>query len=134
MSGGGADRFERVRRVRLVQEKKRQMAEWELAEARKEEERLRLVEVELLETLGAQSLMQGLFLEGKAQALRRTAAEITAAERASAAVRERLDEAARTEKRLERAEREAGVLARAETESRSLAALLDDRLAAASFE
>lgn len=128
------ERHERVRRVRLVQEKKRQMAEWALARAQEEEERLREVEIELLETLGAQSLMQGLFLEGKAAALRRNDLHLRDAGLAREAARGHLDEAARAEKRLERAEGEAGRLRRAGEEAAALATLLDEHLSAASFE
>ncbi|WP_168990422.1 hypothetical protein [Aureimonas flava] len=129
-------RAERLTRVRAVQEKMRQLEEWRLGELVREEARLVDNERELLETLGSQSLMHGLFLEGKAAALRRNDLTLRETREREAAARERVRKAQATEKRVERAAGKAEAAERAEAERAELLLALEDHLAAraASFE
>ncbi|MBB3935551.1 hypothetical protein [Aureimonas phyllosphaerae] len=132
----GQSRAARLARVRDVQEKMRQLEEWRLGELVREETRLRETERELLETLGSQSLMQGLFLEGKAAALRRNDVVLRETQAREAVAREKVQKAQATEKRLERAADKAEATERAATERSELLLALEDHLAAraASFE
>lgn len=134
MSGGS--RAERLGRVLAVQVQKRKLEEWRLAEAVREEERLRTNERELLETLGNQSLMQGLFLDAKVSALRRNDRALAETRERQDVVREALKTAATAEKRLERAGARARAEERSARERDDLLLALDDHLAAraASFE
>jgi NADH pyrophosphatase NudC (nudix superfamily) len=127
MSAGRADR---LARVRAVLEQKRQLAEWNQARCRREEAERDALSVELLQTLGDQSLMQGLFLEAKANAIRRNDAELAAARIASEKATVAAREAGATQKRIERAEARARVDEAAAKERASLLDILDDHLAA----
>ncbi len=132
----GQSRAARLARVRDVQEKMRQLEEWRLGELVREETRLLETERELLETLGSQSLMQGLFLEGKAAALRRNDVVLRETQAKEALAREKVRQAQATEKRIERAAGKAEASERAATERSELLLALEDHLAAraASFE
>lgn len=132
----GKSRAERLARVRDVQEKMRQLEEWRLGELVREETRLLENERELLETLGSQSLMHGLFLEGKAAALRRNDLALRETREREAVAREKVQKAQATEKRIESAADKAGASERAEVERADLLLALEDHLAAraASFE
>ncbi|WP_294644314.1 hypothetical protein [uncultured Aureimonas sp.] len=132
----GQSRAARLARVRDVQEKMRQLEEWRLGELVREETRLLKTERELLETLGSQSLMQGLFLEGKAAALRRNDVVLRETQAKEALAREKVRQAQATEKRIERAAGKAEASERAATERSELLLALEDHLAAraASFE
>ncbi|KQQ88232.1 hypothetical protein [Aureimonas sp. Leaf324] len=132
----GQSRAARLARVRDVQEKMRQLEEWRLGELVREETRLLENERELLETLGSQSLMQGLFLEGKAAALRRNDVVLRETQAKEALAREKVRQAQATEKRIERAAEKAEATERAATERSELLLALEDHLAAraASFE
>jgi hypothetical protein len=134
MSGGS--RADRLARVLAVQEQKRKLEEWRLAEAVREEQRLQDNERELLETLGNQSLMHGLFLDAKVSALRRNDEALGKTREHQGVVREALKLAATAEKRLERASAKARAAERNMRERSDLLLALDDHLAAkaASFE
>lgn len=132
----GGSRSERLGRVLAVQQQKRRLAEWKLAELVREEEGLRATEVELLDTLGRQSLMQGLFLDAKVSALRRNDLALRATQVRQATARDGLTEIRRTEKRIERASEEASRADRSASERAGLLEALDEHLAAqaASFK
>lgn len=135
MSGEQA-RAERLQRLLSVQARKRQMEEWRLAELKREATTLAATSVEILQSLGDQSLLQGLFLEAKASTLRRNEVQIAANQTAQLGSIGRLSAAQGIEKRLEHASEEAdGVALRAE-ERTALDLALDDYLTAsrASFE
>ncbi|WP_062212630.1 hypothetical protein [Aureimonas sp. AU12] len=128
MSGGS--RADRLARVLAVQEQKRKLEEWRLAEAVREEQRLQENERELLETLGNQSLMHGLFLDAKVSALRRNDEALGKTREHQGVVREALKLAATAEKRLERASAKARAAERNARERSDLLLALDDHLAA----
>ncbi|WP_427024052.1 hypothetical protein ACP4J4_16240 [Aureimonas ureilytica] len=129
-------RSDRLARVLAVQERKRQLAEWALSDLAREEKRLEDTRVELLDTLGAQSLMQGLFLDAKVSALKRNEVALAAVLKQKDEARERVQTESLAEKRVERAANAALVEDRATEEAAALALTLDDYLAgrAASLE
>ncbi len=129
-------RSDRLARVLAVQERKRQLAEWALSDLVREEKRLEDTRVELLDTLGAQSLMQGLFLDAKVSALKRNEVALAAVLKQKDEARERVQTESLAEKRVERAANAALVEDRATEEAAALALTLDDYLVgrAASLE
>ncbi|WP_019996936.1 hypothetical protein [Aureimonas ureilytica] len=129
-------RSDRLARVLAVQERKRQLAEWALSDLVREEKRLEDTRVELLDTLGAQSLMQGLFLDAKVSALKRNEVALAAVLKQKDEARERVQAESLAEKRVERAANAALVEDRATEEAAALALTLDDYLVgrAASLE
>ncbi|RYE87458.1 MAG: hypothetical protein EOP19_04210 [Hyphomicrobiales bacterium] len=135
MSGEQA-RADRLQRLLSVQARKREMEEWRLADLKREGIALAATSVEILQSLGDQSLLQGLFLEAKATTLRRNEVHISGNLVLQDASAGRLREAQGIEKRLEHACDEAtGEAARA-AERSALELALDDYLTAAraSFE
>jgi hypothetical protein len=132
----GGSRSDRLGRVLAVQQQKRKLAEWKLAELVREEEGLRATEVELLDTLGRQSLMQGLFLDAKVSALRRNDLALRETLERQATARGALTEIRRIEKRIERANETAARADRSAAERVSLLEALDEHLVAqaASFK
>lgn len=129
-------RSDRLARVLAVQERKRQLAEWALSDLAREEKRLEDTRAELLDTLGAQSLMQGLFLDAKVSALKRNDVALAAVLKQKDEARERVQAESLAEKRIERAANAASVEDRATEEAAALALTLDDYLVgrAASLE
>jgi hypothetical protein len=125
------ERAERLRRLLDVQSRKRRLAEWKLGELQREATALAATSAEIIESLGTQSLLNGLFLEAKASTLRRNEARIVANKAALAEAAARLLDAQGIEKRMERAVAEANVVAARREERDALAATLDDYLAAA---
>lgn len=123
-------RSDRLARVLAVQERKRQRAEWALAELVREEKALEDTRDELLDTLGAQSLMQGLFLDAKVSALRRNDLALAAVSAKQLDARERVRAENMTEKRVERAAEAALVEDRIAQEAVELLAALEDHLVA----
>jgi len=132
----GGSRSDRLGRVLAVQQQKRKLAEWKLTELVREEEGLRATEVELLDTLGRQSLMQGLFLDAKVSALRRNDLALRETLERQATARGALTEIRRIEKRIERANETAARADRSAAERVSLREALDEHLVAqaASFK
>ena len=132
----GGSRSDRLGRVLAVQQQKRKLAEWKLTELVREEEGLRATEVELLDTLGRQSLMQGLFLDAKVSALRRNDLALRETLERQATARGALTEIRRIEKRIERANETAARADRSAAERVSLLEALDEHLVAqaASFK
>ncbi|WP_152046112.1 hypothetical protein [Aureimonas psammosilenae] len=124
------DRAERLKRLLDVQARKRRLAEWRLAELVREEAELKATSAEILESLGTQSLLNGLFLEGRASALRRNEAKIVLNVQNREATGKALVEAQRIEKRMERAVAEADLIALRREERDDLDLALDDYLAA----
>ncbi|KAB0679888.1 hypothetical protein [Aureimonas leprariae] len=125
------ERAERLKRLLDVQARKRRLAEWQLAELRREAGELAAASAEIIESLGTQSLLNGLFLEGRASALRRNEAKIVRNRDAAAKAGAAFAEAQGIEKRMERAVAEAETVAARREERDALAATLDDYLAAA---
>ncbi len=123
-------RSDRLARVLAVQERKRQLAEWALSELQREEARLVDTRAELLDTLGAQSLMSGLFLDAKVSALRRNDLALGAVEQRRETAAERVRAESLAEKRVERAAQAARAQDRAADEAAELLATLDDHLVA----
>ncbi|GGD27645.1 hypothetical protein [Aureimonas glaciei] len=135
MSGEGT-RAARLERLQSVQLRKRQVEEWRLAELKREGIALAALSVEILQSLGDQSLLQGLFLEAKATTLRRNEVKIVANRSIQVQAELRLREAQGIEKRLERACEEARGVADQIDERTELDLALQDYLTAAnaSFE
>ncbi|BDA85913.1 hypothetical protein Sa4125_34550 [Aureimonas sp. SA4125] len=135
MSGEEA-RAGRLERLRSVQTRKRQVEEWRLAEMKREEIALAAHSVEILQSLGDQSLLQGLFLEAKATTLRRNEVKIASNRRVQVEAELSLREAQGVEKRLQRACDDARGLADQVSERANLDLALQDYLTAAnaSFE
>ncbi len=123
-------RSDRLKRVLAVQERKRQLAEWALADLVREEKQLEDTRAELLDTLGAQSLMQGLFLDAKVSALKRNDMALAAVVKRQSEARERVQAESLAEKRVQRAFDAALVEDRAAGEMAELLATLDDHLVA----
>ncbi|KTQ94121.1 MULTISPECIES: hypothetical protein [Aureimonas] len=123
-------RSDRLARVLAVQERKRQQAEWALAELVREQKGLEDTRDELLDTLGAQSLMQGLFLDAKVSALRRNDLALAAVSAKQLDARERVRAENMTEKRVERAAEAALVEDRIAQDAVELLSALEDHLVA----
>ncbi|ALN74134.1 hypothetical protein [Aureimonas sp. AU20] len=123
-------RSDRLARVLAVQERKRQLAEWALAELVREEKRLEDTRDELLDTLGAQSLMQGLFLDAKVSALRRNDVTLSGVVERQAEARSEVQAANLAEKRVQRAAEAALVEDRMAEDTAELLSTLDDYLVA----
>ncbi len=124
-----ADRADRLRRLLDVQARKRRLAEWALADRRREGAELAAASAAIIESLGTQSLLNGLFLEGRASALRRNEALVVANRAAQTRAAADLAEAQGIEKRMERAVAEAGVAARRRAERDVLEATMDEYFA-----
>lgn len=124
-----ASRADRLERLRALQGRRREMEEWRLAALERRAGELKAEAEAILESLGAHSPLSGLFLEAKAQRLRRKEAERAETLREAEAVRKSAREIAATEKRLERLGLQARMSENAEAESRSLADILDAHLA-----
>ncbi|MBC8128983.1 MAG: hypothetical protein H7Y08_01525 [Rhizobiaceae bacterium] len=135
MSGEKA-RAERLQRLVEVQGRKRQMEEWRLAELKREETALAASSVEILQSLGDQSLLHGLFLEAKAATLKRNEVRIATNRSAQEVASVKLRDSQSIEKRIGRASDDARVLADRVAEQQALDLALDDYLTstAASFE
>lgn len=133
---GEETRGGRLCRLLAVQKQKRKLCEWKLADLEGERQALEAEAREILESLGEQSLLHGLFLEAKAAALRRNDVKLSAVAVRLEDARATLREAQAMEKRVERAADEAVATERAEAEKLSLLLALDDYLSAraASFE
>lgn len=124
-----ASRADRLERLRALQGRRREMEEWRLAALERRAGELKAEAEEILHSLGAHSPLAGLFLEAKAQRLRRKEAERADVLRQAEETRKAAREAAAVEKRLERLRTQARSVENAEAESRSLADLLDAHLA-----
>ena len=77
--------------------------EWRLAELQREARDLAVASVEILQSLGDQSLLHGLFLDAKAAALKRNEAKAVVNRVQQGEAEARLRDAYGVEKRLERA-------------------------------
>ncbi|MFD2236340.1 hypothetical protein [Aureimonas populi] len=126
-----ATRAQRLERLLKVQEKRRAMEEWRLAELRRQDAALEREAHDILASLGEQSLLNGLFLEAKSSALKRKEAERVRLLAQEETVRARLLDAAATEKRLERLSGEARLAEDAAAEAARLSDTLDTYLSAA---
>jgi hypothetical protein len=124
------ERAERLKRLLDVQGRRRKLAEWRLADLHREGEALAATSAEILESLGVHSLLNGLFLEGRASALRRNEAKIVANRAGAAEAERRLVEMRGMEKRMAKAAGEAEGVAQGREERDRLAEALDDYLAA----
>jgi hypothetical protein len=135
MSGEQA-RAIRLQRLLAVQARKRQMEEWQLAELKRTAATLEATSIEILQSLGDQSLLQGLFLEAKAATLRRNEVQISANRVEQGRTEQKVRDAQGIEKRLEQASEEASSDAARVEERVALELALDDYLTAAraSFE
>ena len=122
MSGTRADRLERLQKL---QKRKREMEEWRLAELERKAASLAAETEEILKSLGDQSLLNGLFLEAKANALRRKEGERAVVRAEAERAKVRLTEAGGVEKRLERIAGEARSEQTRTDESAALAEILD---------
>ena len=133
---GERERAVRLGRLLEVQGRKRQMEEWRLAALKREGVALHETSAEILASLGEQCLLNGLFLEGRASALRRNEGLIVRNRTAQEAAEADLDAARSIEKRLEREASAAGEIAARVKEQTDLLAALDDYLVtrSASFE
>jgi hypothetical protein len=123
-------RSDRLARVLAVQERKRQLAEWALAELVREEKRLVDTRAELLDTLGAQSLMQGLFLDAKVSALRRNDVALAGVVARQTDAKAEVQQASLAEKRVQRAAEAALVEDQLADDTAELLSTLDDYLVA----
>ena len=135
MSGEQA-RAIRLQRLLAVQARKRQMEEWQLAELKRTAATLEATSIEILQSLGDQSLLQGLLLEAKAATLRRNEVQISANRVEQGRTEQKVRDAQGIEKRLEQASEEASSDAARVEERAALELALDDYLTAAraSFE
>jgi hypothetical protein len=124
------ERAERLKRLLDVQARRRRLAEWRLADLRREAAALEATSAEILESLGTQSLLNGLFLEGRASALRRNEARIVANRAGASDAERRLVDIRGMEKRMEKAAGEAEGAALRREERDRLSEALDDYLAA----
>ncbi|GGE19753.1 hypothetical protein GCM10011390_43760 [Aureimonas endophytica] len=124
------ERANRLHRLLEVQARKRKLTEWRLAELAREGAELQATSAEILESLGTHSLLNGLFLEGRASALRRNEAKIVANRQSREETGRELVEAQRIEKRMARAVDDAETAALRREEREELELALDDYLAA----
>lgn len=122
MRGTRADRLERLQGL---QKRLREIEEIKLADLTTKADALAAEAVALLESLGDHSPLTGLFLQAKADRLRRKEAERAAVLLQAQGVRKRLTQASASEKRLERVAVEARGRQRADDEARSLSEILD---------
>ncbi|WP_102958768.1 hypothetical protein [Mangrovicella endophytica] len=100
-------RSKRLKRLLKVQQQKRTLQEWRLATLQRERSDLDQQEVEIVESLGEQSILQGLFLDTKVRALRRNTQDKTRNAEAQHTTSKRLEAERRREKQVERAKAEA---------------------------
>jgi hypothetical protein len=121
-------RAERLERLTRVQKRRREVEEWRLAELRRREADLAGEARDILESLGDQSLLNGLFLEAKASSLRRKEAERGETAKAAEAVQGALFTAARVERQLAGVAREARAHEDAANEARELSEIVDAHL------
>lgn len=122
MRGTRADRLERLQGL---QKRLREIEEIKLADLDARADALAVEAVALLHSLGDHSPLTGLFLQAKADRLRRKEAERAALGLQADAVRKRLAAASASEKRVERIAVEARALQRTGDEARDLADILD---------
>lgn len=126
-----ATRADRLERLRGLQKRMREIEEVRLADLVRRAEGLAEEARAILQSLGDQSLLHGLFLDAKAERLRRKEAERTAVLAQIETARERVSEAGRAHKRLERVAEEARGRQDLDDEARALAELLDAHLSRA---
>lgn len=133
---GEAERAARLGRLLKVQGRKRQMEEWRLAALKRDAIALHETSAEILASLGEHCLLNGLFLEGRASALRRNEGLIVRNRTAQDSAETELDAARTIEKRVEREALAAAAIAARVKEQSDLLSALDDHLASrsASFE
>ena len=133
---GEAARASRLERLLSVQARKRQVEEWQLAELKRDEIKLTALSAEILESLGDQSLLQGLFLDAKAKTLRRNEVKIATNRSTQVNADLKVRQSQGIEKRLERACADARSEANRAGEQIALDLALQDYLTAAdaSFE
>lgn len=133
---GERERAVRLGRLLDVQGRKRQMEEWRLAALRREAVALAETSAEILASLGEQCVLNGLFLEGRASALRRNEGLIVRNRSAQTDAEAALEAARTIEKRVEREASAAAELAGRVKEQSDLLSALDDHLTtrSASFE
>lgn len=75
---GVADRAARLERLASVQKKRREIAEWRVSELSRVRVALEAEIAAIIESLGSQSLLNGLFLDQKVLSLRRKDGELGA--------------------------------------------------------
>lgn len=126
-----ATKAERLLRLADVQVRKRQLCEWRLAELARTGAALEAEIAAVIESLGSQSALSGLFLDQKVLTLRRKDGELAANREAQAAARAALQEATRLEKQLERVSAEASATQQRRDEADALAETLDAYLSRA---
>lgn len=133
---GERERAARLGRLLEVQGRKRQMGEWRLAALQREAVALHETSADILASLGEQCVLNGLFLEGRASALRRNEGLIVRNRTEQESAEAELNAARTIEKRLEREASAAGELAARAKEQSDLLSALDDYLVtrSASFE
>ncbi len=95
-------RLKKIERVRAVQERLHQMAEWKLAQLDREKAELANGEKALIEALNQDEHLQGLFVEAMAKRLNALARETERVNRARIAQNQRLVEEGLRLKRTER--------------------------------
>lgn len=100
---GQATRPHRLKRLLRVQKQKRELEEWRLAALGRERSDIDRKEVEIVESLGAESILQGLFLDQKVRSLRRNDVDKVRNGKAQDAATVRLRTARQREKHVERA-------------------------------
>lgn len=129
-------RSDRLQRLVAVQMRKRQLDEWRLADLKREAIALAASSADILQSLGDQSLLHGLFLDAKASTLRRNEVLVAGNRAAQVEAEKRLRDAQAIEKRLDRAAEDARETADRAAERASLDLALEDYLTAAnaSFE
>lgn len=133
---GERERAARLSRLLEVQGRKRQMQEWKLAALKREAVALHETSAEILASLGEHCLLNGLFLEGRASALRRNEGLIVCNRTAQEGAETELEAARTIEKRVEREAAAANEAAGRAKEQADLLSALDDYLTtrSASFE
>lgn len=128
---GDRPRAARLSRLLEVQARRRQVEEWRLAELQREARDLAGAGVAILQSLGDQSLLHGLFLDAKAAALKRNEAKAVVNRARQGEAEARLRAAHGVEKRLERASGAAKAVEQRLAERDDLDEAIEAHLAAA---
>ncbi|MCD1641452.1 hypothetical protein [Aurantimonas coralicida] len=122
-------RVRRLDRILKVQGQKRLLEEWRLSNLRQERETIDKDDVALLDSLGTESQLHGLFIEAKVRNLRRNEGKRSANLADQSATEQRITTTRRAEKGVEKVRDDARRNRDADEETRSLESSVEGHLA-----
>ncbi|MEF2550831.1 hypothetical protein VQ042_05540 [Aurantimonas sp. A2-1-M11] len=122
-------RVRRLDRILKVQGQKRLLEEWRLSNLRQERDDIDKDDVALLDSLGTESQLHGLFIEAKVRNLRRNEVKRSANLKDQSATAQRITSTRRAEKGVAKVRDDARRARDADEEARSLDASVEGHLA-----